>query len=230
MSSRRHRLATTICISVLAMSFFCADAAAACTPVFATLSIAGKQYTVHLGQTPPPSVVAGLVSLNVQFRDTYEKKYSISGVSVRYTLDDQPIGPVLTDNFSWSWDSTTATEGTHVLSVLYVNEPPPSGSPCYTFSPHEYSVVVENTGVPITGAQMVPIAAPTTLATVGPIPPQKADWVTYPGFQPHATAHPYNYVAVPPAGGVPPAGAPAEESGADPEGGVVDAADGAASP
>src|SRR5579864_1335277 len=173
MSRRRIRLTLTICVSMLAMSLVCTSANA-CTQVFATLSIAGTQYSVHLGQTPPPKVVAGLVSLNVQFRDIYENKRTISGVSLRYMLDDQPIGPVLTDNFSWSWDSTTASEGTHVLSVLYVNEPPPSGSPCYTFSPHEYSAVVENTGVPNTGAQMVPITAPTTLATVGPVPPQKA--------------------------------------------------------
>jgi hypothetical protein len=206
LNSRWIKRASSI-LSVAAIALlWSADASASCKQVFSALSIAGIQNPVHIGTQPPPSVVAGSVALNLQFRDSYEGKYPISGVSLRYTLDDQPISPVLTNSFGWTWDSTTATDGTHVLSVLYVNEPSPNANPCYSFLGREYSVVVENTGVPTTGAQPVPITGATSAATVGPLPPQKADWVMYPGSQPHATVHPYNYQFVPPAGGVAPTG------------------------
>lgn len=175
--------------------------AATCKNVFSTLSVAGFQYSSHMLPNQPPKVVAGTVPLNVLFRDLYDGKHFFTGVSLRYTLDDQPIGPVLTDNFAWNWDTTTAPEGTHVLSVVYVNEPAPS-VPCFTFLGREYLVVVENTGVPMKGAQTVPITGANP-HIIGPLPPQKADYVQYPGFQPHATAHPYPYRFIPPAGGAP---------------------------
>jgi hypothetical protein len=205
--SRRGRCVfrfVPVCVMLSLLVVWPAPATAAqCAQLFSALSIGGMQYPFHLNnQNAVPKVLSGSVALNLQFRDTYEGKHAITGVSIRYTLDDQPIGPVLTNNFAWTWDTTTASEGTHVLSVLYVNEPAPS-SPCFTFSGREYPVVVENTHVPITGSQVVPIDGAQPIATVGPVGPQRADYVTYPGLQPHATAHPYPYQFIPPAGGVP---------------------------
>lgn len=170
-----------------------------CTNVYSALKINGTQFTAKV--TQPPPVLAGSVTLNVQFRDAYEGMHTFSGVSLRYTLDDQPIGPVLTNNFSWTWDTTTAPEGTHVLSVLYVNEPPP-GKPCLALNGREYTVVVENSGVPITGPQVVPLPSAWNNLLGARVPP-RADYVTYMGSRAHATPHPYTYQFIPPAGGVP---------------------------
>src|SRR4029077_10375151 len=111
-----------------------------------------------------------------------------------------PIGPVLTNNFSWTWNTTTAPEGKHVLSVLYVNEPPP-GKPCLALNGREYTVVVENSGTPITGPQVVPLPSAWNNLIGNKVPP-RADYVTYMGSRVHATSHPYTYQFIPPAGGV----------------------------
>lgn len=186
-----------------ALSLLSVGAQAKCTQVFSALSIAGTQYSAAHGFVAP-KVVSGTIALNLRFENSGNLKYSVAGVSLQYTLDDQPISPVLTDNFAWNWNTVGVAEGTHVLSVLYVNEPSPLVSPCFSFLPREYSVVVENTGVPITGAQMVPITGRLQLY-ISPVVPQIADWVMFPGAQPHATAHPYPYQFIAPAGGVPPA-------------------------
>jgi hypothetical protein len=175
------------------------SARAQCTTVSAALSIAGVQNTAKA--SVPPPVLSGSVPLNLQFRDSTESVRSIPGVSLRYTLDDNPIGPVLTSNFAWTWDTTTASEGTHVLSVLYVNEPAP-GKPCFALQGREYTVVVENTGVPITGAQLLPVAGDWANGIGVHLPP-RADSLTYLGSRTHSASHPYPYTFIPPANGVP---------------------------
>ena len=185
-------------VALLFSFFFVASFASGCTQVFSALSIAGTQYTVQSTLNYPPPVVLGLVALNVQFRFVSEAQTGVSGVSLRYTIDNQPVGPVLTDNFAWSLDSSTIADGTHTLSVLYINEPP-SGQMCYTFLGRQYSFVVSNSGVAITGSQVLPITSPPQ--GYGPVMPQFADFVNYPGFLPHATAHPFPYQFIAPANG-----------------------------
>lgn len=170
-----------------------------CTQLFSAVAINGTQYPVQSTHNYPPAVLSGQTPLNVQFRTISGVVTAVSGVSLRYTIDNKPVGPVLTDNFSWSLDTTTVRDGAHALSVLFVNEPSP-GNPCYTFLGRQYAFVVSNTGHPITGSQTLPVIAPPSNA---PLLPPTGDFITYPGYQPHATAHPFPYQFVPPAGGAP---------------------------
>ena len=172
-----------------------------CSQVFSAVSINGVQYPVQSTHDYPPAVVSGSISLNLQLRTVNEIVTSLSGVSLRYTIDNQPVGTVLTDNFAWSLNTSTISDGTHSLSVLYVNEPPP-GNPCYTFLGRQYSFVVSNSGQAITGAQSLPVISPPS--GNGPVTPQYADFITFPGYQPHAATHPLPYQFIAPAGGVAP--------------------------
>jgi hypothetical protein len=114
--------------SALVVSLFLfaiANLASACTQAFSALSINGTQYTVQTNLTYPPPVISGVAPLNLQLRLVTEVVLRIQGVSLRYAVDNQPVSPVLTDTFAWSFDTTTIADGTHSLSVLYVNEPAP---------------------------------------------------------------------------------------------------------
>lgn len=172
----------------------------ACTQVFSALSINGVQYTVQSNQDYPPPVLSGVIPLNLQFRTITEVVTAIGGVSLRYTVDNQPVGPVLTgSSFSWNLDTSTLAEGAHSLSVLYINEPTKG---CYTFFGRQYAFVVSNSGQAITGAQLLPVISPPP--GYGPMAPQYVDFITYPGYQPHAASHPFPYQFIAPASGNPP--------------------------
>ncbi len=173
-------------------------ASSPCTQVFSALSINGVQYPVQPSQGYAPPVVSGLIPLNLQFRTGMEAVQVFSGVSLRYTIDNEAVGPVLTNSFAWNLDTSTIPDGTHSLSVLYVNEPAP-GNPCYTFLGRQYAFVVSNSGQAITGPQLVPVISPQP--GYGPLAPQYADFVTYPGYQSHPASHPFPYQFIAPAGG-----------------------------
>jgi len=176
-------------------------ATGSCTQLFSAVSINGVQYPVQSTQNYVPPVVSGLVSLNLQFRTVNETVTAVSGVSLRYAIDNQPIGPALTDNFAWGLDTSKVPDGTHSLSVLYINEPAP-GKPCYAFLGRQYAFVVSNSGRALTGPQLVPVVSPP--AGYGPLLPQYADFVTYAGSQSHSAAHPLSPQVIAPAGGVTP--------------------------
>src|SRR5215510_12285374 len=190
------RLALAIFVLSLAI-----QASGQCTQLFAAVSINAVQYPVQATHGYVPAVVSGVISLSLQFRTMGESIIPLTGISLRYTVDNQPIGPVLTDNFNWSLDTSSIPDGTHSLSVLYVNEPAPT-NPWYTLLGRQYSFVVSKTSVPLVGPQKVPVIAPPP--GYGPLLPQYADFVTYPGYQPRATPHPFPYHAIPPAGGATP--------------------------
>jgi hypothetical protein len=173
-------------------------ASSACTQVFSALSINGVQYTVQSNQNYPPPVVSGVIPLNLQFRNIGETAIPISGVSLRYTVDNQAVGPVLTSSFAWNLDTSTISDGTHSLAVLYINEPAP-GDPCYTFLGRQYTFVVSNSGQAITGSQLVPVISPPP--GYGPVAPQYADFIKYAGYQSHPAPHPFAYQFIAPAGG-----------------------------
>src|SRR5271170_2167419 len=84
-----------------------------CAPLFSAASINGVQYPVQSTLNYPPPVVSGVISLNLQFRTVFEMVTAISGISLQYAVDNQPVGPVLTDNFSWGLDTTKIADGTH---------------------------------------------------------------------------------------------------------------------
>lgn len=178
------------------------SALTASTQVFSALSINGIQYNVQPAQNYPPPVVSGVISLDLQFRTGMEAIQQFSGVSLRYAVDNQAVGPVLTDSFGWSLDTSTIPDGTHILSVVYVNEPA-SANTYYTFLGRTYPFVVSNSGRALTGPQVVPAILPP--AGYGPLAPQYADFLTYPGYQAHSASHPFPYQFIPPAGGPPPA-------------------------
>jgi hypothetical protein len=178
-----------------------ANCAFGCTQVFSALSINGTQYPVQSTLTFPPSIVSGLVPLNIQFRLVSEAQVAASSVSLSYAIDNQAVSPVLTDNFSWSLDTSTIADGAHSLSVLYVNEPAP-GQPCYAFLTRQYTFVASNSGKAMSGPQLVPVIAPPQ--GYGPVLPQFADFVSYPGTLPHSTSHPFPYQFVAPANGITP--------------------------
>lgn len=171
-------------------------ASSACAQIFSALSINGVQYPVQSSQNYPPPVVSGVIPLSLQFCTFNGTVQVVSGVSLRYTIDNQPVGPVLTDNFSWSLDTSNIPDGTHSLSVLYVNEPASGNSP---FLGRQYSFVVANSGRAITGPQRVPLTLPPV--GYGPLAPQYADFITYPGYHPHPVSHPFPYQFIAPAGG-----------------------------
>src|ERR1700751_5048963 len=126
--------------------------ARACTQIFSALSINGVQYPVSTTEGYAPTVVSGVIPINLQFNSVTGNVVAMGGVSLRYTIDNQPVGPVLTNAFSWNLDTTTLADGTHALSVLYVNEPSP-GNSCYTLLGRQYEFVVSNSGHPISGSQ-----------------------------------------------------------------------------
>lgn len=173
----------------------------ACTQVFSALSINGVQHPLQSSENYPPPVVSGVIPLDVQFRSVGESVMAVNGVSLLYTVDNQPVGPVLTNNFAWSLNTATIPDGTHSLSVLYVNEPAPA-SVCYTFLGRQYAFVVSNSGKAITGPQLLPVISPPP--GYGPVAPQEADFITYAGYQPHAASNPFPYQYIPPAGGITP--------------------------
>ena len=172
---------------------------AGCTQLFSVLNISGVQHHYHLAVNDSPQALSGTVVLNLQFRSNNEIVHRVAGVSLRYTVDDVPFGPVLTDNFASTLDTTTLSDGAHVLSVLFVNEP---NSTSFCFYGREYPFAVVNVGV-LTGPQIVPVIGASPNGTQ--ILPALADYVAYPGYQPHAASHPYNYKFIPPANGVIPA-------------------------
>jgi hypothetical protein len=175
--------------------------AGACTQVFSAISFSGAQYPVQSTLNYPPPIVSGGISLNLEFHTVMDAVVSVSGVSLRYTVDNQPAGPVLTDNFASILDTTQIPDGTHSLSVLYINEPATLW-PCYTFLGRQYSFVVSNSGRAITGPQLLPVVAP--LAGYGPVLPQYADSIAFPGSQSHPISHPFPAQIIAPAGGVTP--------------------------
>jgi hypothetical protein len=197
-SLKRQVLLLTIILGLVAA----APAADTCTQLFSAVSINGVQYPVQSTLNYSSTVVSGVISLNLQFRTVAEAVEPISGISLMYAVDDEPVGPVLTNAFASMLDTTKIPDGTHSLSVLYVNEPAP-GSPCYTFLGRQYTFVVSNSGRAITGPQPVPVVAPPE--GYGPILPQYADFVVYSGSRTHPASHPLNSQVIPPAGGVTPA-------------------------
>lgn len=175
-----------------------------CEQVFAAISFNGTQYPVHTSLGYPPPIVSGTVPLNVQFRTSADSVVTPSGtVSLRYVIDNQPTGPVLINNFAWNMDTTGIPDGTHALSVLYVNET--RQNPCATFLGRQYAFVVSN-GTVISGTQVVPVIGPPD----APGTSQYADFITYPGYQPHSVPHPFQAQVIPPAGGIEPTGLWAE--------------------
>ncbi len=187
-------------LAVFLLSSVASRATSNCTQLFSALSINGVQYTVQSTLNYPPPALSGVIPLNLQFRTANETITNSGSVALRYTIDNQPVGPVLTNSFAWNLDSTKIPDGTHSLSVLYVNEPSP-GNPCYIFLGRQYAFVVANHG-PISGPQLLPVISP--LAGFGPVLPQYADFINYPGSQAHSTTHPFNAQVIPPAGGVTP--------------------------
>lgn len=188
-------------LSAILLLFVAQLASAQCAQIFSALSIDGVQYPVLQTHSFPPRIVAGVISLNVQFRDGNDAVTPTNGVTLRYTIDNQPVGPVLTDQFFWALDTTTLTQGTHALSVLYVNVPASQDS-CRSFLGRQYAFVVSNNEVVVNGPQTIPVIAPPV--NYGPLVPQYADFISYPGYQPHSTAHPFPYKFVPPTGGATP--------------------------
>lgn len=100
---------------VLALGVFLLSVASlgssTCTQVFSALSINGVQYPLQSSQNYPPPVVSGVIPLNLQFRTVGEAIMVFSGFSLRYTIDNQAVGPVLTNNFAWSLDTSTIPDG-----------------------------------------------------------------------------------------------------------------------
>jgi hypothetical protein len=195
-----------ISLAVILLFVASGTASSQCVQLFSALSINGNQYSVQPDHNFVPFVVSETISLNLQFRAISEPVAPVTGVTLRYTVDNQPVSPALTDNFAWNLDTTKIADGTHSISVLYVDEPPP-GDRCNTFSGRQYTFVVSNSGsastsLTNTGAQRVPLILPPQ--GNGPVAPQYADFINYPGYHAHPAAHPFSYQFIPAAGGVPP--------------------------
>lgn len=164
----------------------------------------GVQYPVQTTLGYPPLTVSGNFALSLQFRGINEDVYAPTGnVSLMYAVDNQPVGPVLNlsdgTSFAYGLDTTIFNDGTHSLSVMYVNETPQN--PCVQFTGRQYTFVVANRGI-VPGEQPLPVTMPPE--GYGPLLPQFADWVLFPGYQPHAAAHPRAKEFIPPAGGTTP--------------------------
>jgi len=197
-TKQENRMCKFILSILLILMFFPVVAKSQCTQIFSALSFNSVQYPATAQHRYPPPVVSGSLALNIQFRQISETVVTPpSGVAIRYTLDNQPIGPVLTTTFNWQLDTTTVPDGAHALSVLFVNEP---SNPCYTYTGRQYAFVVANQGV-ITGKQTVPIVAPVHASTTAVLP-QYADFLVYPGTKPQHNSVPLPYTFIPPNGGV----------------------------
>jgi NHL repeat-containing protein len=194
MKRRRLLVLAVVLLSVRTL------ASGTCTQVFSAISINGVQYPVQSTLDYPAPIVTGVITLNLQFRTVAETVTPFSGIRLMYTIDNQSVGPVLTDAFASTLDTTEITDGAHTLSVLYIDEP---ASPCYTFLGRQYVFVVANSGHAVNGTQLVPVVAP--LAGYGPVLPQFADFVAYSGYRTHPNSHPFNSQVVAGAGGVTPA-------------------------
>ncbi len=146
-----------------------------------------------------PTVVRGsavAVNLSWQDRDSVIKT-DVTGVSLQYLHDGQPIGPVLpASSYSYTWNSITVPDRTHFFSVRMIDGP----ADVDRVVPKLVDVLVNTVPGAVTGPEQVPLTGEDYGNFI--IPPVP-DWITYSGQREHSTVHPYPLTSSPPASTLP---------------------------
>ena len=140
-------------------------------------------------------VLSGVITLKATQRDlggTLLKQPA--AMLLQFTLDGKPISPPLPSPWTFAWDSRSVPDGIYALSAQLLDGP----ANLDLYMPVSKTVEVNNDGVVIAGAHLVPVT-PFKLGGVRDgITTSTPDWVRYPGVRPHPTAHPYPYRFIPP--------------------------------
>jgi hypothetical protein len=148
-------------------------------------------------------------------------------VQIRYTVDDVPVGPIITgptsvfDRYTYNLDTTTLTEGTHALGAILVDCT--SGSATTNSLPYywrcvQFLFIVHNTAQTLAQIYAGPMLMPSIDRALAPshrLNASKLDFLTFPGFAGPggvvATAGTHNTVVpipAPQSGFIPPASDP----------------------
>jgi hypothetical protein len=107
--------------------------------------------TINLSAPAPGATASGLTNITAAVTDT---SYPVSGV--QFTLDGVNLGSAVTAfPYSLTWDTTTATAGTHNLSATVTD----TGGQSATAAP--VTVTVDNSGNPaVVGSWSSPVSTP----------------------------------------------------------------------
>ena len=215
--------------SVIARQLIVIDILKRTNPFFPNLSQIGvgsnaAAMICNLGSAVAPNIDAQVIITNTPLPD-------LNSIKVRYTIDDVPVGPIVTgptsvfDRFDLTIDTSNVfgtgplTDGAHALGVIMVDPTSSTNPPPYYFRLQYANFLVNNSGR--TWAEIY--AGPITLPSIEPgIAPQyrfnsgKLDFVTFPGFAGPggvvATGGTHNTVVPipsPQSGRIPPASDPA---------------------
>jgi len=123
-------------------------------------------------------------------------------VTAQMLVDNEPVGNyMIGPPFNWTWDSTTVTDGTHYISLRFIDSTGSwnTGTLAYCLRAVGTNVIVQNRGAK-GGMQVVPSG---DRAYNGRMWSSMCDFVTYPGTPPHNTVTPW------PGGSIAPSSDPA---------------------
>src|ERR1700730_13800873 len=126
------------------------------------------------GAVGPQGVVSGTVTINTLWTPF---RPSNTSLTLQWLLDGAPLSGYITDStpflFSYSWNTTGTTDGTHVITARFIYI---SGQIYGTIKSMGIPVIVQNSG-PINGSQTLAVS----VAPVHHPVPGRPDFVTYNG-------------------------------------------------
>jgi hypothetical protein len=184
--------------------------------------------TCNFGNAAPPIIQAQVI---LQLNGPFGYFPATNTVHIRYTIDDLPVGPIVTgptsifDRFNLNIDTSNVfgagplTEGTHALGAILVDAT--AGSAATNDLPYYWrcvqaTFIVHNTPATLAQIYANPIRIPSIDGGLGPsvrLNSSKLDFLTFPGFTSvvstggtHNTIVP---IPLPQSGRIPPASDPA---------------------
>jgi hypothetical protein len=112
--------------------------------------------------TSGPGVVYNVVKGPVTFDLNWHFQYTggvlntvDTSLTVIYTIDGKPISPRIKTPYTWTWDSTTVPDGSHVVGVILVDGVWNGTTPGNGYVPNASVVTVDNVPGPVLGNQML---------------------------------------------------------------------------
>lgn len=146
------------------------------------------------GQSSIP-VLRGVVPFDCNFSSRDGIPNGSPDTSIRYVIDTPAgrtaISPVLTNSFTFQWNSSSVPDGTYAISVEVVN----GGPDVDRMQPQPRQVVVDNVPGSVVGTQKVPLLGNQYGSKFAP---PVTDWFVCSGVHELCTAKPYPAVVSPP--------------------------------
>jgi hypothetical protein len=175
----RLRLAVLVCLALLAVPGL------ASADVFLRVFAPGAAVWGGNNQTVKLTVGTAPITLRVDARTGGMAAPDLTGVSLQYFLDEQPLSPVLTGPttgtslFTWTWTPPAGFKGVHTLQAKWVSGGP-AGTIYKSFSTMTF-------GALDLGTQRLPALAPFTIAGTSLSAAAVSDavnWFSYSGNPP----------------------------------------------